>query len=758
MAHHRNLREFQCTICPRAFNTKSDLSQHSWSHKKTATPSFHCDICGESFNVENKFRAHVKNHQPKVPKQLRKAGVCTFCNKQYTDVQEHINLVHLRRYACVCPICNVEFISRFSLDKHIRFIHNKEQHLECLICKKRFAYKKSLQRHLEAHERKISKAPIPSMQQRMHHEKDYCYTCHKCVGDMKVHAAEVHKDFKYECDVCFRRFKKGDSVSRHKNIFHDENPTVYYCDHCPRSFLYKDVVKKHLREHHKFDLPRVPKGNFGKRPKAVEIGRQRLVKKIRRKIVPNRPVREESENSNEFVDNKITKHEPTVNTSLTKDDEPDKSTTKVKIEPKDESDDVFVELLPEIRVDVKIETPDEINGMDNVAIEPMDDGEIKIEEPEDFDIPMKALDSTETDVFGNVGKIKIEPETSDEQKRLEKDDESSEEYSSGESDNDDGDSDYNSNGQDDNNHSDSKTSKVIESPQKSQNDEDKFECNQCQKLFKSRSAFIVHMKSHTDNEGPSALKIKNLKSSNLEKFRCENCRKNFYIHSMKPDRDLSKLDLDCTHCKNPLHKIDDSNEELQATKTPDSKNRSESDASTKNEKTDDEHPKAYRLKCKENDGMVLRCAFCNEGFKFNNHALKRHVITIHENGKKPMRTCQLCHLDFQDFINYEQHIKSHVNEFICLPCGAHFASANELLKHDPIHKKTLLKRNNMCNYCGKAFNTMPLLKVHIMKHTGEFQHECKDCNLKFRGRANYVYHMKKYHEKDGKTFVSYFRF
>lgn len=42
----------------------------------------------------------------------------------------------------------------------------------------------------------------------------------------------------------------------------------------------------------------------------------------------------------------------------------------------------------------------------------------------------------------------------------------------------------------------------------------------------------------------------------------------------------------------------------------------------------------------------------------------------------------------------------------------------------------------------------------MLKHTGGYAFECETCQLKFRNPSNYSYHMKKYHEADGKSYVS----
>lgn len=81
------------------------------------------------------------------------------------------------------------------------------------------------------------------------------------------------------------------------------------------------------------------------------------------------------------------------------------------------------------------------------------------------------------------------------------------------------------------------------------------------------------------------------------------------------------------------------------------------------------------------------CKKCNQSF---NHAsnLSRHKLTIHEN--KHSFACDQCYKIF----NQMCHLKTHKS-----------------VVHDGI-------RSQVCQLCGKCFQNAPLLKRHLLTHTG----------------------------------------
>lgn len=81
------------------------------------------------------------------------------------------------------------------------------------------------------------------------------------------------------------------------------------------------------------------------------------------------------------------------------------------------------------------------------------------------------------------------------------------------------------------------------------------------------------------------------------------------------------------------------------------------------------------------------CKKCDQSF---NHAsnLSRHKLTIHE--KKHSFACDQCYKIF----NQMCHLKTHKN-----------------VVHDGV-------RSQVCQLCGKCYQNAPLLKRHLLTHTG----------------------------------------
>lgn len=142
----------------------------------------------------------------------------------------------------------------------------------------------------------------------------------------------------------------------------------------------------------------------------------------------------------------------------------------------------------------------------------------------------------------------------------------------------------------------------------------------------------------------------------------------------------------------------------------------------------------YLWKCKEN---------C-EG-KFDNIVdLNLHLKTVHKSRYKSF--CNQCGITCSNFPSFVTHtIKYHNTNarFSCIICSTIFWNLNDLFKH---YKADHQHKIIMCLYCGLHFNTLPVLKIHLIQnHHHDDKRDiliCDICNLKTKTRQTMIEHMK----------------
>ncbi|XP_046409817.1 PR domain zinc finger protein 5-like isoform X1 [Neodiprion fabricii] len=123
---------------------------------------------------------------------------------------------------------------------------------------------------------------------------------------------------------------------------------------------------------------------------------------------------------------------------------------------------------------------------------------------------------------------------------------------------------------------------------------------------------------------------------------------------------------------------------------------------------------------------ILYCGECNARLigkeKFRIHKMKYHL------SKRGDFICLLCDgvtQDFQSFVEYEKHIKSHSNE----------------LQH-------LLLKNFKCEHCRKAFNSNSSRINHIDLYHSDVMHSCPICNLKIKREDHLRNHITTVHNSN----------
>lgn len=116
MRRHENDKPFKCLVegCGKQFPRNSDLMCHTKTH--TGDKPFACDVCGMRFSRKNKVTVHMRTHTGEKP------------------------------YKCTFPDCQREFAQSFDLTLHLRR-HTGEKPYECDKCGERFILTTIMKNH-----------------------------------------------------------------------------------------------------------------------------------------------------------------------------------------------------------------------------------------------------------------------------------------------------------------------------------------------------------------------------------------------------------------------------------------------------------------------------------------------------------------------------------------------------------------------------------------------------------------------------------
>ncbi|XP_066916503.1 zinc finger protein 1 homolog [Clytia hemisphaerica] len=109
--------------------------------------------------------------------------------------------------------------------------------------------------------------------------------------------------------------------------------------------------------------------------------------------------------------------------------------------------------------------------------------------------------------------------------------------------------------------------------------------------------------------------------------------------------------------------------------------------------------------------------------------------------------CSFCAINFESKEKYLEHEKSHADRK-CIICGKEFQRLGHLKVHMHSHNNI---RPFECKECGKAFHEKCSLNKHQQVHSNVRNHECSTCGMKFK-RAQ---HLRRHNEvhKQNKQFT-----
>ncbi|CRK94417.1 CLUMA_CG007924, isoform A [Clunio marinus] len=141
----------------------------------------------------------------------------------------------------------------------------------------------------------------------------------------------------------------------------------------------------------------------------------------------------------------------------------------------------------------------------------------------------------------------------------------------------------------------------------------------------------------------------------------------------------------------------------------------------------------------------LKCNEC-EYTAANQVILRAHWNRTH---KKTSFICKICNVTFGQKTNLDNHIKRKheplelLEKFACDLCDFETYDKN-YIKHHKLTKHSM-KRDHICEKCGKGFATNKILKAHMLHIHEEKQFSCDKCGKKYVIKSLLQNHIERVH-------------
>lgn len=159
---------------------------------------------------------------------------CKICGVVTEILSDHMKRAHLNKRDYKCEYCNLSFVYAFEKKVH-SYIHTGEKPYSCSLCSERFSHPKAKTTHEDSHEVIEHKCRVC--------QKTFYDRNEKAIHEKKVHTSEIIK--KHQCVECRKKFSNEDNLHDHMKT-HIVN---LKCKYCSIMFSKHMERKIHEREH-----------------------------------------------------------------------------------------------------------------------------------------------------------------------------------------------------------------------------------------------------------------------------------------------------------------------------------------------------------------------------------------------------------------------------------------------------------------------------------------------------------------------------
>ena len=217
--------EFFCNICSKAFAKKDHLARHEsvvhLGQRKT------CPYCSNQFvNLERHIKTKHTATNPMVKETVKVLYPCNLCNKVFKTkavLNTHKQTLHgveTSNNKETCPFCSKQFSN---LSQHIEIIHNDTKKYSCQKCGKRFYDNRELRRHhikyLKTGECHKESAPDTC---KFNCDYENCNYKTNKKSNLEMHKASVHLNLKFPCPECGKELSSKANLNSHVKNVHDK--------------------------------------------------------------------------------------------------------------------------------------------------------------------------------------------------------------------------------------------------------------------------------------------------------------------------------------------------------------------------------------------------------------------------------------------------------------------------------------------------------------------------------------------------------